>query len=95
MIRFGMFQAFFPKLVQGPIERSDSLLCQIRSLDKKKLLDESRIREGSLLLLWGLFQKLMVADRIAIIQQITYRLKGIEGYPYRKHRILAAIFKKA
>ena len=79
VIRFGLFQAFFPKLVQGPIERSDSLLCQIRSLDKKKLLDESRIREGSLLLLWGLFQKLMVADRIAIPVNAVYGQFGAFG----------------
>ena len=28
MVDFALFQAFFPKLVQGPIERSDSLLEQ-------------------------------------------------------------------
>ena len=63
LIRFGLFQAFFPKLVQGPIERSQELLGQIRELEKKKLLDPERMREGMLLLLWGLFQKLVIADR--------------------------------
>lgn len=69
---FALFQAFFPKLVQGPIERSDNLLEQIRSLKQKELWDLQRIREGGLLLIWGLFQKLMIADRIAVPVNAVY-----------------------
>lgn len=78
-IRFGLFQAFFPKLVQGPIERSGSLLDQIRRLEEKKLLDLQRMQDGILLLLWGLFQKLMIADRIAIPVNAVYRQFGAFG----------------
>lgn len=69
---FALFQAFFPKLVQGPIERSDHLLKQIRALKQKELWDLQRIREGALLLIWGLFQKLMIADRIAVPVNAVY-----------------------
>lgn len=79
VIYFGLFQAFFPKLVQGPIERCDPLLEQIRSLHTIRLLDLNRIREGGLLLLWGLFQKLMIADRIAIPVNAVYLQFGAFG----------------
>lgn len=79
VVRFGLFQAFFPKLVQGPIERSDGLLEQIRGLEEIKLFDLQRMREGLLLLLWGLFQKLMIADRIAIPVNAVYRQAGAFG----------------
>lgn len=79
IIHFALFQAFFPKLVQGPIERSDNLLKQIQNLEQLKLLDLTRIREGGLLLLWGLFQKLMIADRIAIPVNAVYGQFGAFG----------------
>lgn len=79
MVDFALFQAFFPKLVQGPIERSDSLLEQIRSLRQRELFDMQRIREGTVLILWGLFQKLMIADRIAIPVNAVYRQFGAFG----------------
>jgi len=78
-ISFALFQAFFPKLVQGPIERSDNLLVQIRELEHKNLWDVTRIREGALLLLWGLFQKLMIADRIAVPVNAVYSQFGAFG----------------
>ncbi len=79
MVDFALFQAFFPKLVQGPIERSDSLLEQIRSLRQRELFDMQRIREGTVLILWGLFQKLMIADRIVIPVNAVYRQFGAFG----------------
>lgn len=79
LLRFALFQAFFPKLVQGPIERSGNLLAQIRDLEKREVWDMERIREGGLLLLWGLFQKLMIADRIAIPVNAVYSQFGAFG----------------
>lgn len=79
IIRFALFQAFFPKLVQGPIERSGNLLGQIQRIEQKNLWELSRIREGGLLLLWGLFQKLMIADRIAIPVNAVYSQFGAFG----------------
>ena len=79
IVHFALFQAFFPKLVQGPIERSGDLLEQIRNLKQKELLDLQRIREGGLLLLWGLFQKLMIADRIAVPVNAVYGQFGAFG----------------
>lgn len=79
VIRFALFQAFFPKLAQGPIERSGNLLRQIRHLEERTLLDLDRIREGGLLLIWGLIQKLMFADRMAIPVNAVFGQFGAFG----------------
>lgn len=73
VIFFGLFQSFFPKLVQGPIERSDGFLKQLHSLENVTLFDLQRIRKGLQLILWGLFEKLMIADRIAIPVNAVYK----------------------
>lgn len=81
-LRFALFQAFFPKLAQGPIERSGNLLPQLRALEEKargELLDADRLREGLQLLLWGLFQKLWIADRIAVPVNAVYSQFGAFG----------------
>ena len=79
LLNFALFQTFFPKLVQGPIERSGNLLAQIRTLPEKKLRDPERIRSGGLLLLWGLCEKLLIADRIAIPVNAVYGQFGHFG----------------
>jgi D-alanyl-lipoteichoic acid acyltransferase DltB (MBOAT superfamily) len=61
--RFALYMAFFPKLLQGPIERADDLLPQIK---KPYLLDYDAIRSGLLLFTWGLFKKVVIANRFAL-----------------------------
>ena len=61
--RYALFVSFFPQLVAGPIERSKSLLKQ---LDKTYSFSYNRMREGMLLIIWGFFLKLVIADRAAI-----------------------------
>ena len=63
-INYALFVSFFPQLVAGPIERSKNLLVQIQS-DRK--LKSDNIRYGLLLMLWGYFEKIVIADRAAII----------------------------
>ncbi len=66
-LRYALFVSFFPQLVAGPIERSDNLLRQIQELPRKKLWNYDRIAGGLILMLWGLFQKMVIADRIAVL----------------------------
>ncbi len=59
---FAVYVTFFPQLVAGPIERAPHLLPQFRqNFD----FDYARVREGLILMLWGFFKKLIIADRIA------------------------------
>ncbi|MEO6136077.1 MAG: MBOAT family O-acyltransferase [Ginsengibacter sp.] len=62
---FTLFTLFFPKLLVGPIERANRFLPQ---LSKPKYFDTENFIEGSKRIVWGLFKKLVVADRIAIYQ---------------------------
>lgn len=60
---FALFMAFFPKLLQGPIERAGDLLPQLRRLYQ---FNYDSMRSGMLLFAWGLFKKVAVADRLAL-----------------------------
>lgn len=65
--RYALFVSFFPQLVAGPIERSENLLRQIAQVEKRKLWDYERVTDGLMLMVWGLFQKMVIADRAAIL----------------------------
>ena len=67
--RYALFVSFFPQLVAGPIERSGNLLGQFR--DKRKF-EARRVIEGALLMLWGYFMKVVIADRVAVIVDQVY-----------------------
>lgn len=60
--RFALFTAFFPQIAAGPIGRADELLPQFK---ESKLPSVQQISDGIQLVIWGLFQKMVVADRLA------------------------------
>lgn len=72
IIKYALFVSFFPQLVAGPIERSGNLLRQIQTIRNKKLWDYARVRDGLLLMFWGLFQKLVIADRASLLVNQVY-----------------------
>ncbi|MCM1103058.1 MAG: MBOAT family protein [Clostridium sp.] len=67
IFKYALFVSFFPQLVAGPIERSKNLLHQIQNIEQIKVWNFERIRDGFLLMMWGLFQKLVIADRASIL----------------------------
>lgn len=67
ILRYALFVSFFPQLVAGPIERSGSLLGQLRDLERKKLWNYENVTGGLTLMVWGLFIKMVIADRVAIL----------------------------
>ena len=60
---FLTFVLFFPHLTSGPIARGESLLGQ---MTEEKAFDFEGIRDGFSMILLGYFEKLWVADRIAL-----------------------------
>ncbi|MDE6889535.1 MAG: MBOAT family protein [Eubacterium sp.] len=75
ILKYALFVSFFPQLVAGPIERSKNLLMQIQrmgELDIRQLFDYERIAGGLQIMLWGFFQKLVIADRIAILVNTVF-----------------------
>jgi alginate O-acetyltransferase complex protein AlgI len=74
--RFSLFTLFFPKLLVGPIERAGRFLPQ---LSKSIYFDKENIVEGGRRIAWGLFKKLVVADRILIYQNAVFGFPKQEG----------------
>ena len=58
--KFALFVSFFPQLIQGPIARYDQLGPQLWQGHK---LSCDTLQRSVLLILWGLFKKLVIADR--------------------------------
>lgn len=69
LFNFSLFTLFFPKLLVGPIERANRFLPQ---LSKHIYFKQENIIEGGKRIAWGLFKKLVVADRIAIFQTTIF-----------------------
>ena len=63
LAKFALFLSFFPQIVQGPISRYSQLAHQ---LYESHPADYTRIKFGAQLMLWGLFKKMVIADRAAI-----------------------------
>lgn len=87
--RYALFVSFFPQLVAGPIERSKNLLKQL-AVPRK--FDFDRAREGVLLMLWGFFLKIVLADRIAIfVDNIYGNYENFPGYYLLVATVLFAV----
>ena len=70
--RYALFVSFFPQLVAGPIERSKNLLSQIQNIESIPVWNYEKVRNGLFLMFWGLFQKLVIADRASVIVENVY-----------------------
>lgn len=68
-LKYALFVSFFPQLVAGPIERSKNL---IRQVNETHRFDYEKMRDGLLIMSWGYFLKLVIADRVAIIVDTVY-----------------------
>ncbi|MEZ5008037.1 MAG: MBOAT family O-acyltransferase [Chitinophagales bacterium] len=67
--KFALFVSFFPQLVAGPIERAKDLLPQF---DQYFEFDYERAKSGLLLMCWGFFKKLVIADRVSIFVNMVF-----------------------
>ena len=65
LITYALYVSFFSKILSGPIERSEGFLQQLRQQFKKP--DYQELRHGVLILCWGYFEKIVVADHAAIL----------------------------
>lgn len=74
---FALYVAFFPQLVAGPIERANNLLPQIESL---RSVDRERFASGCLLILTGLFRKVVIANQAGQFADSVFNYPDI--YPW-------------
>lgn len=61
--KFALFMSFFPQIVQGPIPRHGQLAKQLYEGHE---FDYTRMCHGAQLMVWGLFKKIVIGERIAI-----------------------------
>ncbi len=58
-----LFVSFFPQIASGPISKASELLPQIK---KKRVFNETQAVDGLRFLLWGMFLKTVLADRLGL-----------------------------
>lgn len=72
-VNYALFVSFFPQLVAGPIERSGNLISQIKEVPfRRNLWDSERVRRGLYLMLYGMFLKIVVADRLSKVTDSVF-----------------------
>lgn len=75
ILNYLCFVAFFPQLIAGPIERAKNLLTQF---GRKRSFDIKTSKEGLRQILWGLFKKVLVADKLGLA--VTMVFNNPESY---------------
>jgi len=60
---YSLYVMFYPQLVAGPIERPQNLLHQFYA---EHAFDYQQVTDGLKLMVWGLFKKVVIADRLAV-----------------------------
>ena len=71
LLDVAVFISFFPHLVAGPIQRASFLLPQVEATREFSF---EKARTGFLLICWGLFKKLVIADNVGIIANKVFAL---------------------
>jgi alginate O-acetyltransferase complex protein AlgI len=66
---YALYVMFYPQLVAGPIERPQNILPQLKAEHKFSM---DNLYSGLRLMLWGLFKKVVVADRLSIYVDAIY-----------------------
>ncbi len=83
---FALYVSFFPQLVAGPIERASRLIPQLK---QKLVINITNIKKGIILIAWGLFLKVVVADRLGIYVDAAF---ANPNSPHGFSMILGALF---
>lgn len=66
---YSLYVMFYPQLVAGPIERPQNLLHQFY---ERHSFNYERITNGLKLMAWGLFKKVVIADRLSLFVNQVY-----------------------
>ena len=75
---YALYVMFYPQLVAGPIERPQNVIHQFY---EKHTFDYQRVTDGLKLMAWGMFKKVVIADRLAVMVEEVYK------YPYNYNGI--------
>ena len=68
-VKYAAYLAWFPHVIQGPIDRYNEFSAQLRS---GVPFSAENLASGAQLALWGFFKKLVIADRLAILVNAAF-----------------------
>lgn len=83
---YSLYVMFYPQLVAGPIERPQNLIHQFY---EKHVWDNERVKAGLFQMAQGLFKKVVIADRLAILVDSVYGSLAIQS---GGNLLLASVF---
>lgn len=63
-LTYALFVGFFPSIVAGPINKASLVIPQLKAM--RPAFDYTKAVAGLKMLLWGMFMKVVVADRVAL-----------------------------
>ena len=69
-LTYALFVSFFPCIISGPINKASLVIPQIKAI--RPYFDYEKAVKGLKLLLWGMFMKVVVADRLALYVNIVF-----------------------
>jgi alginate O-acetyltransferase complex protein AlgI len=84
---YALYVMFYPQLVAGPIERPQNMLHQFREKHDFNLVV---FFSGLRLMGWGLFKKVVIADRLSVYVDAIYN--DPNAYPHYLNVFLAFLF---
>jgi D-alanyl-lipoteichoic acid acyltransferase DltB (MBOAT superfamily) len=69
LVSFAAYTAFFPAMMAGPIDRANTFIPQLQA---KRTFDYTLAVDGCRQILWGMFKKMMIADKIAVAVDLAW-----------------------
>lgn len=63
-LTYALFISFFPSILSGPINKASLVIPQLKNL--RPYFDYAKAVEGLRMILWGMFMKVVVADRMGL-----------------------------
>ena len=78
--KFALYVSFFLEIAAGPIDRAKKLLPQF---NQKIMFEYSRVTGGLKLFTWGLFKKVVIADRLSIfVNHVFHNPSEFNGFSF-------------
>ena len=72
---YALYVSFFPSILSGPINKASLVIPQLKNL--RKHFDYPKAVEGLKMLLWGMFMKVVVADRLTLYVDLVFQYYNI------------------
>lgn len=75
LLDYAVYVSFWPQLVAGPIERPGHILPQV---ERERVFNWDLAQSALLLLLWGFYKKLVIADTMALMCNKIFALQKLD-----------------